>query len=149
MQLTWAAPGTVATAMSDPGSGQRRTDVPHGSHSESPCSAAGRGGERGSDQVGRPSRRGYLAQHELFDQIPALRRDIVEPDFCRLGSTGRAAANAWFGPPGTVSSGTGPRSTFLVGCVIILSFSRNCKSRSLPGRCCSACPVADLASIHT
>lgn len=48
-------------------------------------------------------RRGYLAQHELFDQIPVLRRDIWEPDFCRLGDAGCAAVNAWFGPPGTVS----------------------------------------------
>lgn len=48
--------------------------------------------------------RGYLAQHELFDQIPALKRDIVVPDFCCLGRSSQAVAiNAWFGPPGTVT----------------------------------------------
>ena len=29
-------------------------------------------------------RTGYLAQHELFDQIPALRRDVLTPDYCAL-----------------------------------------------------------------
>jgi len=46
--------------------------------------------------------RGYLAQHELFEQIPALRADICEPDYCALGAGGRVTVNAWFGPPGTV-----------------------------------------------
>ena len=122
-----------------------------------PCSAAGRGGDGGDgggDQDGG-ARLGYLAQHELFDQIPALRRDIVEPDFCRLGSAGRAAANAWFGPPGTVSgpplwestpqksksarsllfrvSCDGPHSHFTFDC---------CCSR-----CCSECLVTDHTHI--
>lgn len=53
----------------------------------------------------------YLAQHQLFDQIPALRRDIVTPDYCALlledeeddRDAGSVAINAWFGPAGTVS----------------------------------------------
>lgn len=68
---------------------------------------------------------GYLAQHPLFDQIPALRADILVPDYTALGSDAdvRSCAcggsckwsdachqfevpiriNAWFGPAGTVS----------------------------------------------
>eukprot|EP00903_Cladosiphon_okamuranus_P019922 g18309.t1 len=53
----------------------------------------------------------YLAQHQLFDQIPALRRDIMTPDYCALlledeeddREAGSVATNAWFGPAGTVS----------------------------------------------
>lgn len=53
----------------------------------------------------------YLAQHQLFDQIPALRRDILTPDYCALlledeeddRDAGSVAINAWFGPAGTVS----------------------------------------------
>ena len=64
-------------------------------------------------------RMGYLAQHELFTQVPALRRDIYVPDFCytspsppALGTPlyGKAVKeleepllNAWFGPAGTIS----------------------------------------------
>ena len=62
---------------------------------------------------GRAPRRetAYLAQHELFDQIPPLRRDIITPDYCALlladeeddGGAESVATNAWFGPGGTVS----------------------------------------------
>ena len=64
---------------------------------------------------------GYLAQHNLFSQIPALRSDILIPDVCWLDpppphSASPLAAvhaatakleepllNAWFGPAGTIS----------------------------------------------
>ncbi|KAI4191224.1 MAG: hypothetical protein L6R41_000271 [Letrouitia leprolyta] len=65
---------------------------------------------------------GYLAQHDLFSQIPSLRNDIAIPDYCYSTPPdpkvfGSAAAsckpptpileepllNAWFGPAGTVS----------------------------------------------
>ncbi|KAL9611417.1 MAG: hypothetical protein Q9167_003923 [Letrouitia subvulpina] len=63
---------------------------------------------------------GYLAQHDLFAQIPSLRNDISIPDFCyatlpsqiamQSGSQNDAPSqleepllNAWFGPAGTVS----------------------------------------------
>ncbi len=65
------------------------------------------GGSASDGGGGGGSGTGYLAQHELFDQIPAMRRDVQEPDFCRLGASGRAAANAWFGPPGTVGKLSG------------------------------------------
>lgn len=54
---------------------------------------------------------GYLAQHDLFAQIPRLRRDIDIPDYCMIGPNDQEGynppddvlLNAWFGPRGTVS----------------------------------------------
>ena len=61
----------------------------------------------------------YLAQHDIFAQIPDLRKDIAVPDFCytnppspELGTPLSAKEikkledpllNAWFGPAGTIS----------------------------------------------
>jgi hypothetical protein len=62
---------------------------------------------------------GYLAQHDLFAQIPSLRNDISVPDLCYADPPpppdGSSVAekkilhleepllNAWFGPAGTIS----------------------------------------------
>jgi hypothetical protein len=46
---------------------------------------------------------GYLAQHSLLDQIPALAADICTPDYCALGEGKLQAVNAWLGPAGTVT----------------------------------------------
>lgn len=57
----------------------------------------------------------YLAQHDLFRQIPQLEKDIVVPDliYCRPedsssqfeapSNENRMVMNAWLGPEGTVS----------------------------------------------
>ncbi|KAI4145397.1 MAG: hypothetical protein LQ340_006302 [Diploschistes diacapsis] len=61
----------------------------------------------------------YLAQHNLFSQIPSLRSDIAIPDFCYTTPPGpekgtplhykdvekleEPLLNAWFGPAGTIS----------------------------------------------
>ncbi|KAK4308576.1 hypothetical protein Pmani_019731 [Petrolisthes manimaculis] len=45
---------------------------------------------------------GYLAQHQLLDQIPQLQEDILVPDYCYIGDIS-PRLHAWFGPRGTVS----------------------------------------------
>ena len=80
----------------------------------------GRRARRDAANAADGVRTGYLAQHELFDQIPALRRDVLTPDYCALvpggggedgdgdAGTGTGAGtgtrtHAWLGPAGTVS----------------------------------------------
>ncbi|MCJ1364427.1 hypothetical protein MMC16_003538 [Acarospora aff. strigata] len=61
---------------------------------------------------------GYLAQHDLFSQVPSLRNDISIPDYCYTCPPPPAVTplagkdipeleepliNAWFGPGGTIS----------------------------------------------
>ena len=54
----------------------------------------------------------YLAQHDLFAQIPSLRADVSIPDFCYTTPPpasqpqpplSEPLLNAWFGPAGTIS----------------------------------------------
>jgi hypothetical protein len=66
---------------------------------------------------GEARQTGYLAQHDLFAQLPSLRADISIPDYCycepapsphltHIKSTAKLdepLLNAWFGPAGTVS----------------------------------------------
>ncbi|KAF9930831.1 Lysine-specific demethylase 8 [Linnemannia zychae] len=71
-------------------------------------------GEDERDNEGRADQTtdiGYLAQHDLFAQIPRLRRDIDIPDYCLVSPNEQEGynppddvlLNAWFGPQGTVS----------------------------------------------
>lgn len=51
----------------------------------------------------------YLAQHNLFDQIPALRNDIITPEYCCVSDNECSDEKfdvdikAWLGPEGTIS----------------------------------------------
>nr|ACO15302.1 JmjC domain-containing protein 5 [Caligus clemensi] len=46
---------------------------------------------------------GYLAQHNLMDQVSDLKEDIETPDYCFSGEEDSEDVNFWFGPCGTVS----------------------------------------------
>jgi len=46
---------------------------------------------------------GYLAQHQLMEQVPALMEDIEIPDYCYTGDQEDVDVNVWIGPRGTVS----------------------------------------------
>lgn len=64
---------------------------------------------------------GYLAQHDLFSQIPSLRNDVIIPDYCFMDAPGphpsspfasahantpsleEPLLNAWFGPADTTT----------------------------------------------
>jgi [protein]-arginine 3-hydroxylase / protease len=54
-----------------------------------------------SDSIGSHS--GYLAQHDLFDQIPQLRKDIAVPDYCAIGAND-PVIKSWIGPANTIST---------------------------------------------
>lgn len=50
------------------------------------------------------STKGYLAQYNLFHQLPLLRRDISIPDYCSISDANNdVQINVWIGPAGTVS----------------------------------------------
>ncbi|KAI9761873.1 MAG: peroxisomal targeting signal 2 receptor [Chaenotheca gracillima] len=86
-----------------------------GSHEYSKDRVAARSrGKEGEEEVVEPGKIGYLAQHDLFQQIPALKNDVLIPDYCYVHAEGGHGddddskpsspyLNAWFGSAGTVS----------------------------------------------
>ncbi|KAI1168343.1 hypothetical protein F5B18DRAFT_276756 [Nemania serpens] len=73
-------------------------------------------GEHGRDTTPPQQPTAYLAQHQLFAQLPSLRDDILVPDYCYTApprhptdagldqpELDEPLLNAWFGPPGTIS----------------------------------------------
>ncbi|XP_066330847.1 lysine-specific demethylase JMJ30-like isoform X2 [Miscanthus floridulus] len=44
-----------------------------------------------------------VAQHQLFDQIKELHKDITVPEYCLAGGGKLQSLNAWFGPHGTIT----------------------------------------------
>lgn len=97
-------PVEIGRSYVDPDWGQEL--VPFGAFLSSHVSPEG-----GGEEVG------YLAQHDLFSQIPSLRGDICTPDFCWSSVPAHPAddparnkapvdvplVNAWFGPARTIT----------------------------------------------
>ena len=58
---------------------------------------------------------GYLAQHEIFYQIPELKEDLEIPDFCYSENDFEPNMNFWFGPKNTTTPlHTDPKHNVLV-----------------------------------
>lgn len=56
--------------------------------------------------LGKHNEVGYLAQHQLFEQVPQLKDDFTIPEYCNFSDNDEVESpdiNAWFGPSGTVS----------------------------------------------
>ncbi len=84
--------------------GEERRGEPGAPHSPGAREGLLERGERGSPLRFAPSEVAYLAQHQLFDQIPDLLADFDAPDLLRgVGSGGALRTNAWIGTAGTVT----------------------------------------------
>ncbi|WYZ46282.1 hypothetical protein EsH8_IX_000507 [Colletotrichum jinshuiense] len=87
--------------------------VSPGPAATTPAAEAQRGEDGGPDGETRTT---YLAQHELFSQLPHLQNDILTPDHCFTSPPPHPLSpsadkpeldlplvNAWFGPAGTIT----------------------------------------------
>jgi hypothetical protein len=93
---TGSSPGQLAAAARTPG----HEDTSTAQRTEA---AGAQQQQQQREEAQPPAPLLYLAQHQLFEQIPALAADILTPDYCMLGSKGVSSVNAWFGPAGTVT----------------------------------------------
>ncbi|QSZ29187.1 hypothetical protein DSL72_003698 [Monilinia vaccinii-corymbosi] len=123
-------PIEVGRSYVDPGWGQKITTFREFTQkymttttSASPAPRGEKETETETEEQESPPSTGYLAQHNLFSQIPSLRNDISIPDYCYAeppaphASCARALKqhyaqtdelpepliNAWFGPARTIS----------------------------------------------
>ncbi|KAG5683742.1 hypothetical protein PVAND_013007 [Polypedilum vanderplanki] len=56
-----------------------------------------------NDEDKKNDTKGYLAQHDLFEQIPALKNDFHIPDYCAISSI-EPVVKSWIGPENTIST---------------------------------------------
>ncbi|KAJ3374967.1 hypothetical protein GGF31_005689 [Allomyces arbusculus] len=97
----------VATRAVEPSRGQDGTTS---DESDRDSSNGEDEGEEDDDGDNEPGGTMYLAQHDLFRQLPALRTDLFVPDQVYMfpshdddGGAPNVRLHAWFGPAGTVS----------------------------------------------
>ncbi|MCJ1427900.1 hypothetical protein MMC29_005806 [Sticta canariensis] len=108
-------PVEVGRSYTDEGWGQRI--LTFGAFLDEYLMRKGHGDGEEEDEETRGAKIGYLAQHDLFAQIPSLRNDICVPDYCytappplshlqkrQTPQLSEPLLNAWLGPAGTVSS---------------------------------------------
>jgi lysine-specific demethylase 8 len=55
------------------------------------------------ESTGLPKKIGYLAQHKLFAQFPALMEDFQQPPHCSVNGDELSSIHGWIGPKATVS----------------------------------------------
>ncbi|KAI9674237.1 MAG: peroxisomal targeting signal 2 receptor [Caeruleum heppii] len=105
-------PVETGRSYTDDGWGQRIMSFREFVRSHILCSTPLANGEGEGEGAEENSQTVYLAQHNLFAQIPSLREDICIPDYCYVSrsdtddeeeTTMDPLLHAWFGPASTIS----------------------------------------------